>query len=90
MSADYQVDWHKVNHEQFVYCEETVMLEGKPSIDYTWIMLATNPTSTERAWVPWLKLLHSLKMHVPTKLDLARNDHRVLDAYLANGLGIEL
>ena len=90
MSEDYQIDWHKVNHEQLVYCEETVVLEGKPTVDYKWSVLATNPTSTDAAWVERRRLLHSLRMHVPTKDDLARNDRRVLDAYLANGLGIEL
>ena len=90
LSEDYQIDWHKVNHEQFVYCEETVVLEGKPTVDYKWSVVATNPTSTDAAWVERRRLLQSLRMHVPTKDDLARNDRRVLDAYLANGLGIEL
>ena len=75
LSEDYQIDWHKVNHEQFVYCEETVVLEGKPTVDYKWSVLATNPTSTDAAWVERRRLLHSLRMHVPTiKDDLARND----------------
>ena len=90
MAEDYQVDWHQVNHEQLVYCKRDVMLNGKSAVDYKWSVLATNPDATDAGWLERQHMLRSLKMQVPTKEDLARPDRRVLDAYLANGLGIEL
>lgn len=66
------------------------MREGQAEVDYKWSVLATNPDATGAGWVQRRALLQSLKMHVPTREDLARADRRVLDAYLANGLGIEL
>ena len=56
-----------------------VMLEGKETVDYKWSVLATDPKATDAAWQQRLALLHSLKMHVPTKEDLARGDRRVSD-----------
>lgn len=90
LSEDYQVDWHQVNHEQFVYRKDSVILDGKAAVDYKWSVLATNPEATDAGWQQRQRMLRSLKMQVPTKDDLARSDRRVLDAYLANGLGIEL
>ena len=90
MAEDYQVDWHQVNHEQLVYCKHDVVLDGKPAVDYKWSVLATNPDATDAGWQQRQRMLRSLKMQVPTTDDLARPDRRVLDAYLANGLGIEL
>ena len=90
MAEDYQVDWHQVNHEQLVYCKHDVVLDGKAAVDYKWSVLATNPDATDAGWQQRQRMLRSLKMQVPTKDDLARPDRRVLDAYLANGLGIEL
>eukprot|EP00966_Prymnesium_polylepis_P138564 3201329-Prymnesium_polylepis.1 len=90
LAEDYQVDWNEVNHEQFVYCEDTVVINGKREVDYKWSVLATNPDATDTNWLQRQDLLRSLQMQVPTKADLERNDRRVLDAYLANGLGIEL
>ncbi len=74
----------------FVYCEKTIMLEDGPTVDYKWNALAKNPTSPNAAWFERRRLLHSLRMHVPTKDDLARKDRCVPDAYFANDLGIEL
>jgi hypothetical protein len=85
-----QTDWNSRNHEQFVYSKEFVDIVGEVVVDYKWSVLATNPDSDDTSWNARLKVLQSLQMQVPTKEDLARADRRVLDAYLANGLGIEL
>lgn len=90
LADDYQVDWHGSNHEQLVYCKTLARLDGEDVVDYKWSILATNPDAEDEAWQTRCELLRSLNMTVPTKADLSRGDRRVLDAYLANGLGIAL
>eukprot|EP01047_Picozoa_sp_COSAG01_P012374 COSAG01_NODE_556_length_15526_cov_13.393725_1_plen_5121_part_01 len=88
LADNYEVDWHSINHKQLVYCKEIVEEDGKRIEDYKWSVLATNPEDPE--FQSTLQLLKSLRMHVPTSADLRREDRRILDSYLANGLGIEL
>ena len=77
LSDDYRHDWSSINHEQFVYWEE----DG----DMRWSLIATKPSALDEER---RDLLQTLGMHVPTEEDL--RDRRVLDSYLARGLGIEL
>lgn len=87
LSDDHRVDWHTVNHTQLVYCKDIVtQADGTEAEDYKWSVLATNPEAPE--FRTTLAQLETLRMHVPTVADLARDDRRVLDSYLANGLGI--
>ena len=93
LADNYQVDWHSVNHEQFVYSRERgpVGADGEAGEDsYRWSILATNADSDDPAWRGRDKLLRSLGMQVPTRADLARQDRRVLDSYLGYGLGVPL
>ena len=85
-----QLDWNESNHEQLVYSKQLIEVDGVSVVDYEWSVLATNPDATDPGWTRRKALLSSLKMHPPTKADLDRPDRRVMDAYLANGLGIEL
>jgi hypothetical protein len=86
-----KLDWDADNHEQLVYCKESVQQKDGTSIpDYKWSILASNPDSSDAGWNARLGLLRSLQMTVPTSADLARSDRRILDSYLANGLGIKL
>ena len=77
LSEDYRHDWGKINHEQFVYWQD-----GE---DAKWSLIATKPSEIDNAR---LEVLDSLELHVPSSLEL--RERRVLDAYLARGLGIEL
>ena len=92
LTQDFKIDWNVANHEQFVYCRDKVVDQsGKEVVDYKWSILATRPDdASDRAWAQRRKLLESLHMHPPSAADLGRPDRRVLDSYLANGLGIPL
>ena len=77
LSEDYRHDWGAINHEQFVYWQE-----GE---DMQWNLIATKPgaMSEERQ-----ALLDALELNMPRAEEL--RERRVLDLYLARGLGIEL
>lgn len=83
-------DWNDANHEHLVYCKDVIEGDGESTVDYKWSVLATHPDATDSGWVQRRQRLKTLKMQVPTAIDLARSDRRVLDSYLAHGLGIEL
>lgn len=85
-----RVDWNACNHEQLVYSRAVVEGDAVGSVDYKWSVIATRPDAADPAWQERRKLLRSLQMHVPTADDLTRADRRVLDSYLAYGLGIPL
>ena len=90
LSTDYRTDWQHTNHEQMVYRKSIVKNErGEQVEDYAWSILASNPDSTEAGWQSRKQLLSSLKMQVPSFVDISRPDRRVLDTYLAYGLGIK-
>ena len=77
LSSDYRHDWGSINHEQFVYWQE--------GDDAKWSLIATKPSAIDDERK---ELLASLELHVPSTEEL--RERRVLDAYLARGLGIEL
>ena len=88
LSDDYRTNWHEINHRQLVYWDDTVAHPGgKPKRDFKWSLLATNRDRMEKSELDMLK---SLQMHVPTPEDLDREDRRVLDSYLAYGIGVPL
>ena len=77
LSEDYRKDWGSVNHEQFVYWSE-----GE---DTNWSLIATRPDAINEERK---ELLREIQLHVPSTVQL--RERRILDSYLACGLGIGL
>ena len=91
LSKDHRVDWHSIRHEQMVFRKQIVVqADGKQREDYSWSILCSNPNDQEPDWVQRKALLKNLGMQVPTVDDMGKSDRRVLDSYLAYGIGIEL
>ncbi|CAM9145735.1 unnamed protein product, partial [Ectocarpus fasciculatus] len=84
-------DWNSVNHEQLVYSREFVDCDGTAVEDYKWGILASYPDgSGDPTWRERMKLLEGVGMSVPSETDLARSDIKVLESYLARGIGIKI
>eukprot|EP00981_Chlorochromonas_danica_P015301 scaffold11566_cov156-Ochromonas_danica.AAC.1 len=90
LANDHHIEWHDVMHEQMIYRKAITLVDGQPTYDYKWSILASNSDNTNPDWLARKALLSSLGMHVPTKEDLRREDRKVLDSYLGHGLGVPL
>eukprot|EP01035_Chromulina_nebulosa_P018636 gene18636-24375_t len=82
-----QIDWNKSRHEQMIFKKSK---KSNGENDFTWSILCTKPDDDDPDWINRKDKLRLLKLCVPSNEDLNRADRRVLDSYLANGLGIEL
>eukprot|EP00981_Chlorochromonas_danica_P006553 scaffold1431_cov167-Ochromonas_danica.AAC.13 len=90
LANDHHVEWHDVMHEQMIYRKALTVVDGQPTYDYKWSILASNSDNKNADWLARKALLSSLGMHVPTVEDLRREDRKVLDSYLGHGLGVPL
>ena len=91
LSKNHHVDWHSIRHEQMVFRKQIIVqADGQQREDYSWSVLCSNPNDQESDWVQRKTLLKDLGMQVPTIEDMKRSDRRVLDSYLAYGIGVQL
>ena len=90
LSNDHQVDWNSVRHEQMVFRKQIIGIDGIAQENYTWSILCSNPNDRDSDWLERKEKLRGHGIQVPTMEDLERPDRRVLDSYLAYGIGVEL